>query len=69
MTTYKNNFQDRRKKINELCKQLNGVEDKNLLKSLFSIANYEDKFGEEGKQRIASTIFTENTDKELMENF
>ena len=69
MNTYKNNFADRRKKINELCKNLTGVEDKTLLKSLFSIANYEDKFGEEGRNRIASTLFTEYTDKELMENF
>ena len=69
MITYKNTFDDRKKKVNELCKALNGKEDKLLLKSIYSIANYQDKFGIEGQERIASTMFTGQSDKELMGNF
>jgi hypothetical protein len=66
---YKSYFADRRKKINEICKNLQGKEDRTLLKSIFSIANYENKFGADAETRIGSTMFTGQSDKDLMENF
>ena len=69
MVTDKKTFDERKKQIFDLCKNLEGKEDKLLLKSLFSIANYQDKFGKEGKDKIANTGFKELSDSELMSNF
>ena len=69
MIMYKSQFADRKKKAMEVCRNLNGKEDKILLKSIYSIANYQNKFGFDAERRIGSTIFTPNTDKELMSNF
>lgn len=62
-------FNDRKKKAMEVCRNLQGKEDKTLLKAIYSIANYTDKFGQDGKDRIAHTIFSEKSDSELINCF
>lgn len=62
-------FDERKKKAMSLCEGLIGKEDETLLKVIYYIANYEDLFGEEGKQRIANSTYKECTNSELMDNF
>ena len=66
-----NEFVEKRKQCNEFLKKIKSVEDKNILKTVYSIVNLMDDFSfrPKEKDRLNQTIYSNLTDDELLDNF
>lgn len=63
-------FEEKRKLINDLCKQFEGKEDPSILKSLFSTANIKDRVkGDNLEERLIKTPYSNLSNKDLLALF
>ena len=67
---YSNEFEARKNKINDICKSLNGKEDKILLETIYACANVQEaQEGENLQERLSKTPYTNESLSTFMNHF
>lgn len=67
---YSKEFESRKDKINQICKTLNGRDDKIILQTLYSVANIEEtQIGTNLQERLSSTQYSNESLSEFLNHF
>ena len=67
---YGKEFEERKNKVNEICKNLNGKDDKILLQTLYSVANIEEtQPGTNLQERLSKTPYTGESMSQFLNHF
>lgn len=70
MLRYSEEFEKRRKKINEIIKENKNKEEKIILQTIYSVSNIEDKHNDKDKlEKVKGTFFSDQKMKDLLNQF